>query len=363
MSEEIIPKIDCAETTETYGRFVVEPLQRGFGTTLGNAVRRVLLSSITGAAVTSVRIEGVQHEFTTIPDVREDVNQFLINVKALRLGSLSQRPGKLNLEVEGAGEALAADIKPSIDFEIVNPDLHMATLDSDGAKLSVELNVELGTGYREAVGEDGLPIGIIPVDAVFSPVRKVDFSVEQTHVSLEDVSFERLTLEVWTDGTVPAVEAVSQSAEILVERLSLFIDLAQISQKSAEIKALRHSIPPEQYDMPVNQLELSVRTLNSLKRGGINTLGELLEKADEELMQIRHFGQKSRDEVKECLQTMGFATEAEEILEGVAKGSDEEGEEADAVEEETGGAENEMETEPEENLEQSSPDEESAREE
>ncbi len=362
MSEEIIPKIDCVETTDTYGRFVVEPLHRGFGITLGNAVRRVLLSAIPGAAVTWVRIEGVQHEFTTIPDVREDVNQFLLNVKALRLRSLSERPGKLTLEVEGAGEASAADIKPSIDFEIVNPDLHMATLDSDGSKLSVELNVEQGTGYREAVGGDGLPIGVIPVDAIFSPVRKVDFSVEQTHVSLEDVSFERLTLEVWTDGSLPAVEVVSRSAEILVEGFSLFRDLAQISQKSAEIKALRLSIPPEQYDMPVDQLELSVRTLNSLRRGGINSLGELLEKSEDELMQLRHFGQKSRDEVKDRLQAMGFVNEVEEELEGVAEGSEEEAAEG-ADSEETGEAVNALETAPESKLEPSSLVEESQREE
>ncbi|MFQ5826445.1 MAG: DNA-directed RNA polymerase subunit alpha [Dehalococcoidia bacterium] len=323
MSEEIIPQIECAETTDAYGRFVVEPLPRGFGTTLGNGLRRMLLSSLPGAAVTWVRIEGTQHEFSSIPHVKEDVTEFLLNVKALRLRALSQRPGKLILERGGEGEVSAADIEPSIDFEIVNPDLHLATLDSPEARLSVELNVEQGTGYQEARGEDGLPIGVIPVDAVFTPVRKVDFSVEQTHISLEDVSYERLTLEVWTDGTVSAVEAVSRSAEILVERFSLFIDLARVSQKSAEIKALRLSIPPEQYDMPVDKLDLSVRTLNSMRRGGINTLGELLEKSEEELMQLRHFGQKSGDEVKERLQAMGFVPPSEGSPAAVAEGAGE----------------------------------------
>jgi DNA-directed RNA polymerase subunit alpha len=322
LSEEITPKIECAETTETYGRFVVEPLTRGFGITLGNGLRRVLLSSLPGAAVTWVRIEGTLHEFSSIPHVKEDVTEFLLNVKALRLRSLSQRPGKLILEREGEGEVTAADIEPSIDFEIVNPELHLATLDSPEAKLSVEFNVEQGTGYREARGEDGLPIGVIPVDAVFTPVRKVDFSVEQTHISLEDVSYERLILEVWTDGSISAVEAVSRSAGILVERFSLFTDLAKVSQKSAEIKALRLSIPPEQYNLPVDKLDLSVRTLNSLRRGGINSLGELLEKSEEELMQLRHFGQKSRDEVRERLQAMGFAPPSEGAPAAVAAGTE-----------------------------------------
>jgi DNA-directed RNA polymerase subunit alpha len=209
-----IANIECLETEENFGRFRAEPMEKGFGVTLGNALRRVLLGYLPGAAVTRVRIEGTQHEFSTIPFVKEDVTEFLLNVKALRLKSLSGQAGKLILAVEGEGRVTAADIEPSTDFEIANPELYLATLDSPEAKLYAEFDVELGEGYQEAESSDELLIGTIPIDAIFTPVRKVNFTVEPTHVG-EEIGQERLELEVWTDGTISPVDAVSQSASIL----------------------------------------------------------------------------------------------------------------------------------------------------
>ena len=208
MARLALPKVECIESTETYGRFVAEPLEKGFGVTMGNGLRRVLLSSLPGAAITWVMIEGIQHEFSTIPHVKEDTIDFLLNVKAIRLRHLAQRSGKLRLEVEGEGQVSAGDIKTSADFEIVNPELHLATLDSPKAKLSVEFNVELGRGYVPASSSDGLPIGAIPIDAIFTPVRKVNYSVEPSSLR-EGSNQEKLILEVWTDGTFSPIEAVS----------------------------------------------------------------------------------------------------------------------------------------------------------
>jgi len=301
-----IPKIKRAEGTATFGRFLVEPLERGFGTTLGNGLRRVLLGYLPGAAVTSVKIGGIQHEFSTIPYVKEDTIEFLLNVKALRLKPLSGQPGKLALEVEGEGRICAADIKPSADFEIVNPELCLATLDSPEAKLYVELNVELGEGYRLAESSDNLPVGAIPVDAIFSPIRKVNIAVEPTHIGRE-TSRERLVLEVWTDGTISAVDAISLGAEILIKHLSPFVDYSHVSQMEEEKQLIRLSIPDEQYNMPVEKLDLSVRTLNCLRRGGITTVGELITKGEEELLSLRNFGQKSKRELEERLKDLGLS--------------------------------------------------------
>lgn len=306
-------KIECVESAGAYGRYVIEPLERGEGLTLGNALRRVLLSSLPGAAVTWIRIEGIQHEFTAIPYVKEDATEFMLNVKTLRLRPLAGQPGKLALEASGEGEVTAADIKPSPDFEVVNPELHLATLDSAEARLSIEFNVELGKGFVPAKPHNGQPIGIIPVDAIFTPVYRVNYSIQPTHTGHE-TSYERLILEVWTDGTISAVEAISRSAEILVNRLSLFVDLTRTTKITAEKKALRASVSPEKYDMPLEQLGFSVRTFNCLKRGGMNTLGDLLEKSEEELLALRHFGEKARQEVREKLLAMGV-----ELLPSVAK--------------------------------------------
>ena len=306
MSDLAIPKIECVESKENFGRFIAEPLEKGFGITLGNALRRVLLGYLPGAAVTAVKIEGIHHEFSTIPHVKEDSIEFLLNVKALRLKSLSGQPGKLTLEVEGAGQACAADINPSTDFEIVNPELYLATLDSPEARLYVEFDVELGTGYKEALPSDNLPIGTIPVDSIFTPTRKVNFTIEPTHIGRE-ISRERLSLEIWTDGTISPLDALSHSAEILIKQLSPFAEYAEISLIELEKKAFRLSIPEEKYNMSVEQLDLSVRTINCLRRASITTVGELISKEEKELLRLRNFGQKSSQEINERLKSLGLS--------------------------------------------------------
>jgi len=306
LSRLAIPTIKCVEATATFGRFLAEPLEKGLGITLGNSLRRVLLGYLPGAAVTWVKIEGMQHEFSTIPYMKEDTIEFLLNVKALRLRSLPGQPGKLILEVEGEGRVCAADIKPSADFEIVNPELHLATLDSPEAKLYVEFNVELGEGYRQASSSDNLPVGAIPMDAIFSPIRKVNITVEPTHIGRE-TSRERLCLEVWTDGTISPVDAISLGAEILIQQLSPFVDYAKVSQIEEEKELIRLSIPDEQFNTPLEQLDLSVRTINALRRSGITTVGELITRGEKELLSIRNFGQKSKRELEERLQALGLS--------------------------------------------------------
>ena len=306
MSLLVIPSIECVESQGNFGRFLVEPLQRGFGATLGNALRRVLLGYLLGAAVTRFRIEGIQHEFSSIPYAKEDVTEFLLNVKQLRIKSLSGRPGKLILDVEGEGQVCAADIKPSTDFEIVNPELYLVTLDSPEAKLYVEFDVELGRGYQLAESGDSLPIGVIPVDAVFTPISKVNFTTEPTHVGRE-AGNERLYLEVWTDGTILPAEAINQGADILIKQLTPFVDYAKVAKIEEEKEFVRLSIPEEQFNMPLAELDLSTRTLNSLRRAGINTIGELIGREERELLALRNFGQKSRKELEQRLESLGLS--------------------------------------------------------
>jgi len=301
-----VPKAECVESRDNFGRFVAEPLEKGFGVTLGNAMRRVLLSQLQGAAVTRFKIEGIHHEFSTIPNVKEDATEFLLNVKALRLKPLSYQPGKLILEVEGEGRVCAADIQPSADFEIANPELYLATLDSPEARLYVEFDVELSKGYKEAESTDNLPVGVIPVDAIFSPMRKVNFTVEPIYIG-QETSRERLYLEVWTDGTISPADAISQGAEILTEQLSAFANYAQLSQVEAEMEPSPSAIPEELFNMPVEQLNLSVRTMNCLRRGGIATVGELVSKEEKDLMALRNFGQKSKTEIKDRLEALGLS--------------------------------------------------------
>ena len=298
--------VECQEISEKYGRFIAEPLERGFGNTIGNAMRRVLLSSLSGAAVTWVRIEGVQHEFSVIPHMKEDIIEFLLNIKALRLRPLTSGEGRMTLEARGEGRVCAGDIDPSADFEIVNPDLHLATLDSSDAELIVEFNVEQGKGYVPAGHGDGLPIGVIPVDAIFSPIRKVNFTLEHTRVG-QVTSYERLILELWTDGTVSPIDAVSQAAQVLVEKIHLFYDLAYRREWVMEKSGL--PVQSEEYNTPIEQLSLSVRTFNCLKRAGITKVGELLEYSDEELLKIKNLGQKALEEVRSQLKEMGFVSE------------------------------------------------------
>jgi|SRR3972149_544248 len=292
-----IPTVTCVESGGNYGRFLAEPLESGFGVTLGNAVRRVLLSSLPGAAVTWVKIEGIQHEFSPIPYVKEDAMEFLLNIRQLRLCPLSHQPGHLLLEVEKEGKVCAGDIKPSADFRIANPELYLASLDSPQAKLYVELNVELGRGYMQAKSAAGLPVGALPVDAIFTPVQKVDFSVESVKPGQEG-SPEKLILEIWTDTTILPWEALNQSAIILINQLSSFRDL-----EVPMAKAL--SILPEQYDTPLEKLNLSTRSCNSLRRAGISSLGQLVEKSREGLPPLPGLGAKSRGEVEELMAKLG----------------------------------------------------------
>lgn len=303
----IVPEIKCIESTATFGHFVAEPLGKGVSITIGNSLRRILLGYLPGAAVSWIKIEGMQHEFSTLPHMKEDTIEFLLNIKALRLKPLSGQPGKLILEVDGEGEVRAADIKPSTDFEIINPELYLATLDSPEAKLYIEFNVELGTGYQQAefIG-DNPPVGVIPIDAIFSPVRKVNINIEPTHVGRE-ISRERLHLELWTDGTVSPTTAVSLGADILIKQLTPFVDYAKVSQIEEEKQLIRLSIPDEKYNMPIEQLDLSARTQNCLRRGGITTVGEILTRGEKELLSLRNFGQKSRQELEERLEALGLS--------------------------------------------------------
>ena len=306
MSRLAIPDIECVESKDNFGRFLAQPLEKGFGVTLGNSLRRVLLSYLPGAAVTRIRIEGIQHEFSTIPHVKEDVTEFLLNVKELKLIPLSGQSAKLTLEVEGEGRVCAADIKPSTDFEIANPELYLATLDSPDAKLYVELDVELGEGYRQAESVDNLPVGTIPVDAIFTPIRKVNFTVEPTHVGQES-SREQLYLEVWTDGTISPVDAISRSAAILVEQLTPFVNYAKVSLVKEEKELVGLAIPEELSNMPVDHLNLSVRTMNCLRRGGIATVGQIITTGERGLLSLRNFGQKSRQEIEQRLNELGLS--------------------------------------------------------
>ena len=307
MTQLAVPQIEIVESDNDYARIVAEPLEPGFGITVGNALRRVLLSSLPGAAVVSVRIDGVQHEFSTIPHMKEDTIEFLLNVKELRLRALSDRPGKLFLEVTGReGGITAADIQAPPDYEIINPNLHLATLDSTDAELRVELNVEQGRGYVPAGQSDGLPIGVIPVDAIFTPVHKVNYKIEHTRVG-QASNYDRLVLEVWTDGTVSAVEAISQSAEILLDQLTLFSQLGKPSPPVVERGLGAGTVlTPSRYNTQIEDLQLSVRAYNCLKRSGLMTVGQVLEKSEDELLALRNFGRKSYDELRDRLIELGF---------------------------------------------------------
>lgn len=309
--------IEVEESTQDFTRIVASPLPPGFGITLGNALRRVLLSSLPGAAVTSLRIDGVQHEFSTIPNVKEDTIEFLLNVKELRLRPLSNRPGTLILDVTGReGPVTAADIQVPEHYEIVNPELYLATIDSAEARLYVELNVEIGRGYVPAGQVDGTTVGVIPVDAIFSPVRKVNYQVEHTRVG-QATNYDRLTLEVWTDGTISGVEAVSKSADILVEQFKIFSQMGRPALPVVE-RGLGAGVQltPDKYNMLIEDLNLSMRAYNCLRRSGLMTVGQVLEKSEDELLALRNFGRKSYDELRERLDEMGLLPldRGEEVL-------------------------------------------------
>ena len=319
------PEIKVEESQEGYGKFSIGPLERGYGMTLGNPLRRVLLSTIPGTAVTWVKIEGVTHEYSTIPHVKEGVTDLLFNFKAIRLLSLADHPGKLRLEVSGEGEVTAGDIMTSADFEIANPELHLATLDSPDASLSVEFNVEKGTGYVAAQGGDGLPIGVLPMDAIYTPVRRVNFNVERTRVG-QVTDYELLVLEIWTDETISPLEALSRAGQTLVDRFFMFANIRKTAGAGAEAASMAVAVPAEVYNTAVEKLELSARTLNCLKRAHINRVGEILEKDRCELLKIRNFGEKSLDELYGKLDELGFLPEEPTSQNGLEEDVEEAGE-------------------------------------
>lgn len=313
MSRLVMPTIQNVESKENYGRFVAEPLEKGFGITLGNALRRALLGYLTGAAIVRVKLDGVQHEFSTIPHLKEDATDFMLNIRAIRLKALSGQPGKLTLDMTGAGQITAADIKPSNDFTIVNPEQYLATLDSEDAKLYAEFDVELGEGYRPSESSANLPIGTIPLDAVFSPVTKVNFTTEPIHIG-EETSRQRLYLEIWTDGTLTPEEALNQAANTLIEQLTPFASYAQAAAVKHEEAVSLVAGADDRLNVPIEQLDLSTHTINALRRGGVMTVGELVRRGEKELMSLRNFGQKSKQEVEDSLKTLGLslASEGEE---------------------------------------------------
>lgn len=303
------PKIECVATGEdnTYGKFVIEPLERGYGITLGNSLRRILLSSLPGVAVTQIKIDGVLHEFSTIPGVVEDVTEIILNIKSLSLKLNGEGPKIVYIEADGEGPILASDIKSDADVEILNPDLHIATLNGDH-RFYVELTLNKGRGYQVADKNKqyGQPIGIIPVDSIYTPIRKVNYTVENTRVG-QITDYDRLTLEVWTNGSIKADEAISLGAKILSEHLNLFIDLSD-NAKHTEIMVEKEESKKEKVlEMTIEELDLSVRSYNCLKRAGINTVEDLINKTEEDMMKVRNLGRKSLEEVLQKLNALGLS--------------------------------------------------------
>jgi len=298
-------QLEPVEELETYGKYEASPLAAGYGVTIGNALRRVLLSSLEGAAVTSIQVRDVYHEFASIAGVKEDLTQIVLNVKKLRLKSYSPHPVQLKLVKNGAGLVTAADIVESADVEIVNPEQELMTLDSDGVTIELDLTVERGVGYLAAERAEQMPIGVIPVDAIFTPVRKVNYHVENTRVG-QMTNYDKLTIEVETDGTVSPEEALSRAAEILVAQFSLFTSAGKQLARTAGATTAVGAIPQNMLDMPIEELDLPMRAYNSLKRNNIVKVGQVLQLQDDDLLRMRNFGKKSLDEMKERLRMRGF---------------------------------------------------------
>jgi DNA-directed RNA polymerase subunit alpha len=297
------PRIEEVHAEGDLSRFEVTPLQEGYGVTLGNALRRVLLSSLEGAAVTSIQIAGVYHEFSTIENVKEDVTQIVLNVKKLRLRSFARHALTLKLVKRGAGPVTAGDISESADVEIVNPELVLLTLDSDSGSIEMDLTVETGMGYRPAEHTEEMPIGVVPVDAIFSPVRRVNYQVEKTRVG-QMTNYDKLTLEIETDGTTTAQAALSQAADILVREFGRFAEIGRPAMASVDETPVSPSA--NLLDAPIEELDLPMRAYNSLKRNSITKIGQVLSLSDDEFLRMRNFGQKSLDELKERLALRGF---------------------------------------------------------
>ncbi|NLP14979.1 MAG: DNA-directed RNA polymerase subunit alpha [Clostridium sp.] len=300
------PKIECIISSEdnTYGKFVVEPLERGYGITLGNSLRRILLSSLPGVAVTSIKIDGVLHEFSTIPGVVEDVTEIILNIKGLSLNLHSEGTKVVYIDADGEGEIKASDIKVDSDVEILNPDHKIATLNGD-SRLYMELTLEKGRGYvsAERNKHSGQPIGVVPIDSIFTPVTKVNYTVENTRVG-QITDYDKLTLEVWTNGSIKPDEAISLGAKIMSEHLNLFIDLSD-NAKNAEIMVEKEENKKEKVlEMTIEELDLSVRSYNCLKRAGINTVEDLTNRTEADMMKVRNLGKKSLEEVLNKLKAL-----------------------------------------------------------
>ena len=309
------PEIETAELRSdgTYGRFVLEPLERGYGTTLGNSLRRVLLSSLPGVAVNSVKIDGVHHELSTIPGVKEDVTEIILNLKGLTAKMYGDGPKTIYIEAEGECEVTAGDIKTDSEVDILVPDMHIATLGA-GAKLYMEIVIDRGRGYVPAERNKQnmqSSIGVIAVDSIYTPVLKVNYKVENTRVG-QITDYDKLILEVWTDGTISAKEAISLAAKLLNEHLNLFIDLSEETIPDTMMVEKDDKGKEKLLEMTIEELDLSVRSFNCLKRAGINTVNDLIEKSEEEMMKVRNLGKKSFDEVKEKLNSLGFDLSSEE---------------------------------------------------
>ena len=312
------PKIEVGEISEDnrYGKFVCEPLERGYGTTLGNSLRRILLSSLPGAAITSIRIDGVLHEFSTIPGVRDDVTNIVLNLKSLCLKMHSEEPRVLRLDIKGEKEVTAADIITDPDVEILNPDLHIATLNEDG-ELHMEMTVERGKGYvaAEKNKKPDHVIGVIPIDSIFSPIQRVNYTVQDTRVG-NVTDYDKLILDVWTDGSIRPEEGVSRAAAILISHFKLFQNMAGIP----EIEEEEEIAPPEPeepdaskvLETTIDDLDLSVRSFNCLKRANINTVADLVSKTEEDMMKVRNLGRKSLEEVKKKLEEYDLTLKKEE---------------------------------------------------
>lgn len=312
------PKIEIVELSEDnrYGKFVCEPLERGYGTTLGNSLRRILLSSLQGAAITAVKIEGVLHEFSTIPGVREDVTDIILNLKTLRLKMHNDEPKVLRIECLHEGEVTAGDIIADPDIEVLNPELHLATVDASGT-LKMEITVERGRGYvpGDKNKKADHVIGVIPIDSIFSPIQRVNYQITDTRVG-NVTDYDKLTLEVWTDGSIRPEEAVSKSASIMVAHLKLFQNLAGIIPEEDSIDGTFTEVVEEGnskiMDMTIEDLDLSVRSYNCLKRAGINTVADLVQKSEDDMMKVRNLGRKSMEEVKKKLIELGLGLSEEE---------------------------------------------------
>ena len=303
--EAPVPAIRVIESTDTFACVALEPLERGFATTVGNPLRRLLLSSIEGTAITWVKIDGVPHEYTVIPGVKEEVMDLLLSVKRIRIHAITKRTGKMRLDITGEGRVCAGDISTASDYQIVNPELHLATLDNPDVSLSVEFNVESGKGYQQVSQADnmvGLPVGVLPVDAIYNPVRRVEYSVERMMVG-QQTDWERLILQVWTDGAVTPLSAIQEASENLVQHFFMFNQLSRPPDSPLDTSNL--PVASEVYLMPIERLDLSSRTLNCLKRAKLDRVGQVLDLSSEDLLAIRNFGQKSLEELQGKLDELG----------------------------------------------------------